>query len=291
MPSWRTRRPSSWVSRRASRRTRPRSRRLTVAAVAGTALIATVGTVVGVAVADVSGGPPLTQASQPSGPTTPVGSRTRSHTPTHSHTPTQVASHRLTTSCRSVAHIGDSTSVDLMSPSFLPDRADRLPARYKAVGVRHITIKASGGRSIVEALPGQVNGYDTARAIAQSGFRGCWVLALGTNDAANIAAGSRVSAAARIDRLMSVAHGQPVLWVNTVTQTLTGPWASIHERAWDAALASARHRYPNLRIFDWAAKARPGWFLPDEIHYNSIGCQSRAKAIADALATAFPGTS
>ncbi len=89
---------------------------------------------------------------------------------------------------------------------------------------------------------------------------------------------------------MSVAHGQPVIWVNTVNQPSPAP-GPIHERAWDAALASARHRYPNLRIFDWAAKARPGWFLPDGIHYNSIGCQSRAKAIADALANAFPGTS
>ncbi|HET9898125.1 MAG TPA: hypothetical protein VFQ44_24615 [Streptosporangiaceae bacterium] len=315
----------------------PRSRRLTLAAVAGTALVGTAGAVVGVAAADVIGTPgtrshapgshppgshpPGSQAawpgtdrpiptSRPSSPTagshasptagTHAGPTAGSHaSPTAGPTASRaaaypkrhVARHEPETECRSVAHVGDSTSVDLMSPLLLPERADRLPARYAAVGVKHITIKASGGRSVIEALPGQVNGYDTAKAIAGSGFKGCWVFALGTNDAANIAAGSPISAAARIAKMMSVAHGQPVLWVNTVTRTPTGPWASAHERVWDAALASAVHKYPNMRIFNWAARARPGWFLSDGIHYNSLGCLMRAKAIAGALAAAFPGTS
>ncbi len=278
MPSRRTR----WTSAGAGNRTPPRSGRATLAAVAGTALVGTVGIIAGVAATDVTGGARAASSQATSASAAP--GRAATSAPGQG----RIAGHGLRTSCRSVAHIGDSTSVDLMSRSFLPDRAARLSARYKAVGVRHITIRAAGGRSIVEALPGQVNGYDSAKAIAQSGFKGCWVFALGTNDAANIAAGSPVSAAARIGQMMSVAHGQPVLWVNAVTQNLTGPWASARESAWDAALASARHRYPNMRIFDWAAKARPGWFLPDGIHYNSIGCQMRAKAIADALAIAFP---
>jgi hypothetical protein len=43
-----------------------------------------------------------------------------------------------------------------------------------------------------------------------------------------------------------------------------------------------------MRIFNWSAVAQPAWFLPDGIHYNSLGCAMRAKAIADALARAFP---
>jgi hypothetical protein len=66
------------------------------------------------------------------------------------------------TSCSSVAHIGDSTSADLISSADLPDPAQQLPARYADVGVRHLQIDASGGRSIVETLPGQVNGYNVA---------------------------------------------------------------------------------------------------------------------------------
>ena len=192
------------------------------------------------------------------------------------------------TSCSSVAHIGDSTSADLISSADLPDPAQQLPARYADVGVRHLQIDASGGRSIVETLPGQVNGYNVARAWWDEGYRGCWVFALGTNDAANVAAGSSVGMMARIQEMMSAAHGEPVMWVNTVTQLSSGPYAEANEQLWDNTLVRALAMYPNMRIFDWAAVAQPGWFLTDGIHYNSAGCAARAQAIADALAQAFP---
>jgi hypothetical protein len=194
----------------------------------------------------------------------------------------------LRTSCRSVAHIGDSTSLDLISSAILPDPAQRLQARYADVGVRHQHMDASGGRSIVEVLPGQVNGYNVARAWRSEGYRGCWVFALGTNDTANVAVdSSAVGLMARIERMMSVAHGEPVMWVNTRTELSGGPWAQAREQLWDATLIRALRMYPNMRIFDWAAVARPSWFLPDGIHYTSAGCAHRARAIADALARAF----
>jgi hypothetical protein len=192
------------------------------------------------------------------------------------------------TSCRSVAHIGDSTSADLISSADLPDPAQQLPAQYADVGVRHLLIDASGGRSIVETLPGQVNGYNVALSWWNEGYRGCWVFALGTNDAANVAAGSGVGMMARIQEMMSVAHGEPVMWVNTVTQLDSGPYAEANEQLWDDTLVRALAVYPNMRIFDWAAVAQPSWFLPDGIHYNSAGCAARAQAIAEALARAFP---
>jgi lysophospholipase L1-like esterase len=194
------------------------------------------------------------------------------------------------TSCRSVAHIGDSTSVGLTDPAVLPAPAQRIQARYAAVGVRHILVDASGGRSIVEEMPGQLNGYLAARAIAGRGFRGCWVIALGTNDAANIAAGSASGPASRISRMMSVTGGQPVLWVNVTTLDAAGPWARPGMQAWNSALRQACASHPALRIFDWASVARPAWFAADGIHYTSAGYAARGRAIAGALATAFPAS-
>ena len=195
----------------------------------------------------------------------------------------------LRTSCRYVAHIGDSTSVDLTATGGdITDPAQQLPARYADVGVTHLLLDASGGRSIVEEMPGQVNGYDVAQNWWNQGYRGCWVFALGTNDTANVSAGSNVGMMARIQQMMSVAHGEPVMWVNTVTQLDSGAWSEANEQAWDNTLISALARYPNMRIFNWASVAQPGWFLPDGIHYNPVGCESRAQAIADALARAFP---
>jgi hypothetical protein len=199
----------------------------------------------------------------------------------------QVGPPRLRTSCRSVAHIGDSTSVGLISPLVLTDPAQRLAARYAGVGVRHLRVDASGGRSIVEILPGQVNGYNVARAWDAGGYHGCWVFALGTNDTANVSVGSDVTRLDRVERMMSAAHGQPVLWVNTRTMLSGGPWARDNMRLWNDTLLRACARYPNMRIFDWAAVANPGWYLTDGIHYTSAGYAVRAQAIADALARAF----
>jgi hypothetical protein len=192
------------------------------------------------------------------------------------------------TSCTSVAHIGDSTSVGMVSAAWLPDAAQRLAAQYRDVGVRHVQIDASGGRSIVEQLPGQQNGYQVATAWYNAGYRGCWVIALGTNDAANVAAGSEVSMQARIAEMMAAVHGEPVMWVNTQTDLTGGPWSEVNMLQWNSALVQASGHYPNMRIFNWAAMVQPGWHLADGIHYTSAGYAIRAAAIAHALALAFP---
>ena len=268
-------------ARRVPRRLRPKRMALLAAAA-----VALAGAIAGVTATGLAAGAASSSASAPAGPQSNWSRSAQSAKahPEHRHS----TSAALRTSCRKVAHIGDSTSVDLISPAFLPNPAQRLSARYAAVGVKHVKIDASGGRSIVEELPGQLNGYKVASAWRSHGYRGCWVFALGTNDAANIAAGSSVGMMARIDQMMAVAHGQPVMWVNTRTLLTSGPWANANEQAWDKTLVRALAKYPNMRIFNWSAVARPRWFLSDGIHYNSVGCAMRARAIAGALARAFP---
>jgi hypothetical protein len=277
------------------------------AAVAGILVLAAAGSVTGALA--VSGGsspghhpsassrtpqpasPKPTAAAKPAGASShSKRSREAHHTRAPAHRHAQAADHRgeLRTSCRSVAHVGDSTSVDLITPQYLPNQAQQLPAQYTDVGVRHLHMDASGGRSIVEELPGQLNGYVVAQRWWDEGFRGCWVFALGTNDAANVAVGDSPGFMTRIERMMAVAHGEPVLWVNTKTLLSTGPWAEANEEAWDRDLVRALAMYPNMRILNWAGMAQPSWFLPDGIHYNSVGCPIRAEVIAHALARAFP---
>jgi peptidoglycan/LPS O-acetylase OafA/YrhL len=194
----------------------------------------------------------------------------------------------LRTACHSVAHIGDSTSEGLVSPDYLPDPADRITARYEDIGVHSVWTNISGGRSIVEVLPGQVNGYDAALSMRREGFRGCWVLALGTDDTADVAVGSEVPLGVRIARMMSAAHGEPVMWVNVKSLLASGPYAEANMRKWNNALLRACPRYPNMRIYNWAAVVQKRWFISDGIHYTSAGYKARAKMIANALARAFP---
>ncbi len=192
------------------------------------------------------------------------------------------------TSCRAVAYIGDSTSEGMIMPSYLPDPDQRLDARFAQVGATSQWIQISGARSIVETLSEQTNGYDVARQMVSEGFRGCWVIALGTNDTANIYAGSTFGRMARIERMMSVVGERPVLWVNPKSLLESGPYAEANMQLWDRTLVDACSRYPNMRVFDWASAAEYGWFIEDGTHYTSEGYAQRARLTATSLAHAFP---
>jgi peptidoglycan/LPS O-acetylase OafA/YrhL len=196
----------------------------------------------------------------------------------------------LRTSCQAVAHIGDSTSEGMVSADYLANPAQRLNAQYEDVGVKTVATDISGARSVVETLPGQTNGYQAAQALKANGFKGCWVLALGTNDTADVAIGSATGRMARIQQMMSVAHGEPVMWVNVISLLNSGPYAEANMQLWNQTLQQACSKYPNMRIFNWAALAQPAWFISDGIHYTSAGYAIRAQQIADALARAFPAT-
>ena len=201
---------------------------------------------------------------------------------------TAKATATLRTSCQAVAHLGDSTSEGMVSSAYLPNPAERLTAQYQDVGVKKVVTNIVGANSVVETLPGDTNGYNAARDIVSQGFHGCWVIALGTNDAADVAIGSGVGRMARVQEMMSVAHGAPVMWVNVISQLTSGPYAEANMQAWNATLQQACSRYPNMRVFNWASVAQPSWFISDGIHYTPAGYAQRAEQIAQALAKAFP---
>ena len=192
------------------------------------------------------------------------------------------------TSCQAVVHIGDSTSEGLTSPDYLPDPQQRIGARYAQVGVTTFIPEISGARSIVETYDGLPNAFMVAQQLVQQGYRGCWVLALGTNDTADVAVGSTFSLAYRIKEMMSLIGNQPVMWVNVKSLLDYGPYAESNMLRWDRALIQACASYPNMRVYDWAAAAKDSWFIADDIHYTSAGYAARAYLITQALATAFP---
>jgi hypothetical protein len=194
------------------------------------------------------------------------------------------------TACSSVIHIGDSTSEGLVSPNYLPDPRQRIEAQYALVGATVQHYEISGARSIVETFEGQPNGYEVAQRWLRRGYHGCWVLALGTNDAADVYVGSSVGALERIQKMMSLIGDQPVMWVNVKSLLSTGPYAEQNMRAWNQALVKACGEYPSMRVFNWAAVAKRSWFIDDGIHYTTPGYAARSRLIAQALARAFPAT-
>jgi peptidoglycan/LPS O-acetylase OafA/YrhL len=192
--------------------------------------------------------------------------------------------------CRAVVHIGDSTSEGLISPDYLPNQRQRIGPQYERVGVSSVKTEISGATSIVETLPGGINAYEVARQLIGEGYRGCWVLALGTNDTADVYVGSSVELSTRIDRMMSVIKDEPVMWLTAKSLVGSGPYSEANMEGWNDALLQACHRYSNMRVFDWASVVRDDWFIDDGIHYTSPGYAERAHLIADALANAFPAS-
>jgi peptidoglycan/LPS O-acetylase OafA/YrhL len=192
------------------------------------------------------------------------------------------------TNCRAVVHIGDSTSDGLISPDYLPNPRQRIAAQYARVGVTTFIPEISGARSIVETYQGYPNAYTVAQQLISQGYKGCWVLALGTNDTADVAVGSSVSLATRIKQMMSLIGNQPVMWVNVRSLLAAGPYSETDMLWWNSALIRACASYPNMRVYDWAAAAKDGWFISDGIHYTSAGDAARGRLIASALAAAFP---
>jgi peptidoglycan/LPS O-acetylase OafA/YrhL len=194
------------------------------------------------------------------------------------------------TSCTSVVHIGDSTSEGLISKDYEPNPANRIPARYADVGVKHSIMKIVGATSVVESLPGTPNAYDMAKQIKQKGFHGCWVLALGTNDTADVYVGSNITREQRVQKMMSLIGDQPVMWVEVTSLLSNGPYSEKNMQLWNEALQQVQPHYPNMKIYNWPAVAQKSWFINDGIHYTSIGYAHRGTAIANALAQAFPAS-
>ena len=203
-------------------------------------------------------------------------------------TPEQ-ASSSTKSSCRAVVHIGDSTSEGLDDDEYLPVEAQRIPARYVEVGAREVHMEVQGATSIEERFESMPNAQEVAAAWKAEGFEGCWVLALGTNEAANVAAGSTVTERERIDKMMAIIGSEPVLWVNVRSLVEKGdPYSKGNMEKWDEELVAACASYPNMRVYDWASDVKDDWFIEDGIHFTSPGYAARAQLIAQALAHAFP---
>lgn len=79
------------------------------------------------------------------------------------------------------------------------------------MGVTRFIPQISGAQAIVEHYKGEPSGMDVVDTYVTKGFQGCWIIALGNNDAADILVGARPDAGGRIDMMMKKIGDQPVL--------------------------------------------------------------------------------
>ena len=191
--------------------------------------------------------------------------------------------------CTEVLHVGDSTSLGLIRQRWIYDEAQQIPAQYARVGVTTVNLDIIGARAIYEGYKDDPPARWSAQGWRDIGYSGCWVFALGTSDTANVEIGGP-PLRDRIDIMMEIAAGDPVLWVNVASNLDVGPWHIDETPEFNVELLEACNRYDNLRVYDWAADVQEDWYEEDGVHQNEEGSVERARRIADALATAFPGS-
>lgn len=202
--------------------------------------------------------------------------------------------------CGTLGWVGDSTSIGLMSgqanstaeqvESFdIGNSESPVNSAFadKAPSVKHITANFAGGRSLVEELDGTPNGVKAIESLVDE--VDCVVIAMGTNDGANIAVGSQEDEASRIASALSAAQGKPVFWLTPVIspnaavngytpESAEKFTASVH----DSGKEIMREGDSPLSIIDLSDKTEDDWFT-DGIHYTTEADQHRAEAVAEAV--------
>jgi hypothetical protein len=195
------------------------------------------------------------------------------------------ASHRA---CESLAHVGDSLTFRARSQFAL---------QYSLHGWSRFRIDAKGGRGIASFMYDDVTGLEAVRRIKATGFDGCWVMALGTNDTANadeFGASPKLQRAWRlglIRSMMDELDGAPVMWVNTHLISPTATYSTADAAAWNQALVDVAADYPNMMVFDFDAVAagHREWTGPDDVHDTPLGSAHRAELVAQAATTMLRG--
>lgn len=185
------------------------------------------------------------------------------------------------TACRSVVLIGDSTAVGLERANVVDELA--------RVGATDARLEISGGRSMVERLGGQENAVEVAERVAAGGYVGCWVVVVGANDAANIAAGSNADVSTRVNRMLDAIGGQPTIWLGATSIAGSGFWARPNVQSWNNEVRTVLGGTDSVVFADWdgAASDNP-WYVSDGIHPNADGSRAMAAFIANHLLFFFP---
>lgn len=170
------------------------------------------------------------------------------------------------------------------------DEANTLDARYRSIGVETVWNDDSGGRSIVERVADwQTNALEVADGVRRNDFDGCWVIMIGTNDAANVDAGSNVGYRERILRMLYVIGDDPVIWLDAASLREHSSYRASVMEAWNQALREVTAGRPNVVVVPWSQLVRREWYRDDGIHFNREGRIWRAAITAGALAQHFPG--
>ncbi|MDD7465585.1 MAG: acyltransferase family protein [Actinomycetaceae bacterium] len=200
------------------------------------------------------------------------------------------------TRCNEIIHVGDSTSLAMFTDDGVEDPADNATTAYKETGAQKVVNSSFGARATNQGYEDSPSGNESLQQIISNGIDpdACFVLALGTNDAANMNVEGQDRSAEHIEATMAIiGPNHPVLWITTIVNPAGSPrW---YDKAvmdsWNDALYAALEKYPNMWVYPWDKEVQPNWFIEgDGVHYNQTGSSQRSHRFAQAVINAWPLT-
>lgn len=200
------------------------------------------------------------------------------------------------TRCTEIVHVGDSTSLAMFTDSGVLTPADNATTVYKATGVRTVINSSFGARATNQGFKDAPSGNESIQQILNNGVDpdACFVIALGTNDAANMNVEGEDNSRGHIEATMKIIGPKhPVLWITTIVNPAGAPrWydKSVMD-AWNSALYAEQISHPNMWVYPWDKEVQPKWFIDgDGVHYNQVGSSERSHRFAQAVINAWPLT-
>lgn len=200
------------------------------------------------------------------------------------------------TRCTEIVHVGDSTSLAMFSDDGVENPDDNAMKVYAATGAHKVVNSSFGARATNQGYEDSPSGNESLRQLIDAGVDSdaCFVIALGTNDAANMNVEGKDRSSEHIEATMDIiGPHHPVLWITTIVNPAGAPrW---YDKAvmdsWNSALYAELKTHPNMWVYPWDKDVRPNWFIEgDGVHYNQEGSSERSHRFAQAVINAWPLT-
>jgi lysophospholipase L1-like esterase len=165
----------------------------------------------------------------------------------------------------------------MVGDSITQGSQQQLEEAFAALGLRDVVINAEQGRRMLgsNSIPSGVEGIE--EVLAEGAPPDLWVIALGTNDVANLQPPDYPAAINEL--LAAIPAGAPVLWVDCY---LDG-YQDLSEQ-FDAALRQVLATRGNARVVDWATVAAEDGVLRDGIHPSGFGIEEFTRRVSAAVA-------
>ena len=155
---------------------------------------------------------------------------------------------------------------------------------YEYFGFTDVHISAGNGRSITKSrYPDKQSGLQAVSYWKnKTGPGRCWVIALGTNDAASV---RKEKQQERIGQMVTAIGPEPAVWVNvSMHSTTRRSYNRSRANEWNSLLVDEK-----VIVLDWDSIATNNkqWFAVDGIHYTPMGGEKRAFIIAHGVKNIF----